>query len=625
MQKVKHFFKNNLTIVLSGIIVLCLVLFLFAINSSWPFGNKSCAMYDLSAQIVQQINLVRDIFEGKGTLFYSHRLGGGMSIFATLIYFVFSPFYIVLLIGGRSNTILTVNLVLLLYLMAVAISMAFCLKKLFPLVSNFFQIVLSLCYTFGAFILLNYSFIIWLNFMILLPIIFIAFKRMLTEKKYLLFSFLTFVFIISCYALGSTSQFLLLAIYYLYILICVDKSHRREHLVRLTVAMFIAIMLSSIILVPCYLESTATVRTGYQFNMFLDKNLATETNVRYVYYIIDFAISVLGILFIAFSNKKDKTNRFLSIVMAGLVIFSLIDISIMIVNFGLYASYSSRMCYIYSCLSIFACAKLLTDYKLKNVTETESLKQSNQQLTETNVNKKTKKLNFIMPIVWAVSLICLVAVVCNYFTSIKYIFYKFVINKVENLTIKLYFVIAICFVLQFIIAIILFKVKKISLKMIKISLSVMLIGQVIVNSSFVYFSAYNQDVYTSNAQIMKNVDDYDMVRQNIVNANLSYDTSSFAVFTSMLPEKNAKVMNNLGIENKMNSINITGGTLFSHSFLGLDYILFKGARNYPIFEYVDNIEFTDIDETNRNLHLYKYKYSTKPILISGCSLKLKIK
>lgn len=390
MNKMKTFLIKNRVILISSATVFLMLLVMFINSGNWPFGTNTVATYDLSAQVVPLSQLFKDFFQGKATLFYTNRLGGGFSILGSLIYFAMSPFFILLIVCPRIDAFYWINIVFVLYLISMSLSMSFAMNKLLPKLNDVFKIMFSICYAFCGYVILNYTFIVWLNFMILLPVMFVAFKRLVENGKYLCFSTLTFFYIVSCFGVGAMSQCLFLCIYFLFVMLCIEKNKRKEVLVRLTLAMFVAVSFSLLFIIPPMLESGNTLRGTNLFDEMLRKtsDLYLEEKIMFVF--LDVVSFVFTVLYFITCNKKDKFNLFLLITTLLVYFMLFTDIALMMFNFGVYYSYASRSSSLLTVLSVFIAGKFLND-KLNHEKKDENKFVKNQN-DENNINSKELQL-----------------------------------------------------------------------------------------------------------------------------------------------------------------------------------------------------------------------------------------
>lgn len=583
MQKIKKYIKNNLSIILSVSIVFFIFLFICIFNKMWPFGNKSFAVYDLSGQITQQFTHIYDVLQGKSSLFYTNRLGGGMSIFGTLVYFIMSPSYILMFIGGRANVEFSINLVVMAYFVLMAGSMSYMLKKIFPTLKQYLQIILSISYCFCGFVLQNYTFTTWLNFLVLGPFMVVAFKRLINEKKYLTFSLLTFFYIISCFGMGSITQLVLLGIYYLYIAICVDKENRKDCLVRLTVSVGVGVLFSSVVLIPAMFAMKLGTRAGGLFDFIFSSAVDKEIVNKLAYVLVEFAYSIFAIFFIIFSNKKDKFNKFLSIVLAGLIFILFVDVAMMLLCFGHNRSYPTRLTFMFSIFIVIAIAKLILDCSSKEETQRE--------------NKWANYTVFALMIIVSITFVVMLISKQDSFYSLSY---RMSVNAEIESDIQFFLPFFIIFAVMFVVLMLASKFKKLSAKLLRLGFAIILLSQTLVGVILFSERNYSVNYYINGYELLQVCDEYDRVSGFCKNGKIYAGANGIGVFSSMISKKNYEAFKYWGYHAKENTIYETGGTLFTDSFMGIKYY-FKKSKS--------NSRYLTLVKSNGS-YLYENKYAT---------------
>lgn len=595
MQKIKIWARKNIETLISCGVLFFVMLAIFMWKGFWPFGNKSFAIYDLSNQIVPLASLIIDFFQGKASLFYTNRLACGLNTFATMVYFIMSPLYLLLFLGGRSNMLYMVNLVIVAYLFCMVISINYMMKKLFK-IKSYLQIILSIAYCFCGYVLQNYTFTTWLNFLIVLPLMIVAFKRMIDTNKYMWFSILTCIYIVSCFGVGTTTHFVLLAVYYLYILLCVDKLRRKEVLTRLTVALLVGILFSSVILVPVGFSATLGSRSGQLFDYIFTTAVNRESEVKIMMILLEFSFTIFNLYYMLFSNKKDKFNIFLSIVLLGLLVIHFVDACLLLLNFGLNIGYNTRLGFMYSVATVVSVCKLITDFDKKEI----------EQSNNTQKSKFLKWTVFVLSIIVLALVVFIIAtkmgVLNNFSQRIAIFNYD---NDFGILPIFLWIV-----GVFFVFVCILFAFKKLDKKIMRFSLAMILCCQAIFGAVMFGCRNFTAERFTLQMQLTKDIDDYDKVKYSVNNMKLLFDTSATSGFTSMLPKKTWDTYKALGYSSKSNYVSNDGGTLFTDSIMGIKYYVTTSNQNSHSYTLLNSGEYVDDNGVTINNFLYKYNYST---------------
>lgn len=153
-----------------------LFLLILALNGIFPFGKLSLLISDMNSQYIDFMMEYRRILAGQGSLFYSWHAGMGMNFLAILAYYLASPFNFLLLLFPERNIIDAVTLLTGLKLACTAAAMSWYLNGTPRTDSKqrngrLLIIGFGLLYGFSGYTV-AYSFnIMWLDGVILLPLL----------------------------------------------------------------------------------------------------------------------------------------------------------------------------------------------------------------------------------------------------------------------------------------------------------------------------------------------------------------------------------------------------------------------------------------------------------------------
>ena len=227
-----------------------LLLALYALLGIAPFGEQTLLLADGKGQYLSFFALYQDIFAGRADPFYSFGklLGGPVS--GLYAYYLASPFNLLLLLFPKAQLALGVNWIILLKLSACGLTMGVYLKHTRGLRPS------SLLFT-TAYALCGYNTayawcVMWLDAVLLLPLVALGIERLWQEGKPLLYTLSLGLAIISCFYTG----YMLCVFSVLYLswrLICDTESLRRipwRRLLQFALASLLAGGLSAWMLLP---------------------------------------------------------------------------------------------------------------------------------------------------------------------------------------------------------------------------------------------------------------------------------------------------------------------------------------------------------------------------------------
>lgn len=195
--------KKNKTGLLIGsfLIPFAIVLVIWLILGVAPFGNNNLLASDLGSQYLPFLsNFKRFVEEGTLT-FYSFTNGIGDTIFPLSSYYLLSPFNILALFFSYEQLPQAIVWIITLKIACIGGSMFYYLKRTYTEVSGFtwiFSTAFSLC-GFVAAYSINFM---WLDILILLPLLALGLQKLWYEKRVTLYSIILFLSIFTNYYMG---------------------------------------------------------------------------------------------------------------------------------------------------------------------------------------------------------------------------------------------------------------------------------------------------------------------------------------------------------------------------------------------------------------------------------------
>lgn len=587
----EHFFRLKNYYIVSGIILIILLTLALALQI-FPFGNKTLATGDTLAQIVPFLGLIIDAMEGKSTLIFSNYIAGGANIVGYISYFIFSPFYLLVLPFGKENIVYSLNIAYFIQFICIGVVFLWFIRKYFKL-NDLCQIILALLYTFSPYVFSNYSWFSWLFLYMLLPIVVHQFLKMLKGSKIWGFALSVTAMIYNCYGVGLMGQILIFTLGTIFIFTVIkDKEKRKSSMVNMLISYAIAILLSLPFLSINAMQLLDSSRVG------LSSEIISKPLFKNIPYAINFIISdvislLLGIIYLCKCKKKNRFNQFLIITILLNAIPLLIDGIYLILSMGSYYGFGMRMGYLLSFFMVLILACYLKDFCRKH----------EQQKTVIHILHSEFPLLFLLTL-----LIVIIATILIYV----------IIKNMEktNPTTNAYLISIVGIPLLSSLIYLLLKKKNMSKKLFLACLLIIAITQSTSNSTLsLALNSGSIDNLEYLAKQSQNLDiDYDCRikdAQDIIVSNLHLLTgfSQFSGFASQINENSLNISSALGYytagafnsQVHENSSYTYGGTVLSDSFLAMDYVIYSEEVNYPWLEIVDTKTFIN----GSQIYLYK--------------------
>lgn len=195
-------------------LILCCFLISGLISIS---GNKCILVSDMYGQYYQFLMGIRRILlEGK-SLVFSWNLDMGIGLAGWIAYYVVSPFNLLLLLVPEAHLVAGITVVILLKIVSCAVTFTYACRRIFAC-EDISVVFMSLCYSLSSYLITYYFQIMWLDAVILLPLLVYFLKRMIDTGRWGAFTVcLAVSFITSYYMAYMTGIFLFTCFVFYYI------------------------------------------------------------------------------------------------------------------------------------------------------------------------------------------------------------------------------------------------------------------------------------------------------------------------------------------------------------------------------------------------------------------------
>ncbi len=238
---------------LAPALILCFAYFAFG---AYPFGNESVLVLDLNAQYVYFFGALRRILSGEASLIYSFSRALGGEFLGIFAYYLSSPLsWIIMLFPENMMT----EALLCLFTVKSGIcglTLAYYLDA-HKIGSRQSRIIFGILYALCGYGTIYQHNTMWIDCMFLLPLVALGIEKLISSRKYLLFTVSLAVAIFSNFYIGYM-MCIFCFIYFFYAYFCVsenecgEKAHFIKALLRMGVFSAIAIGLAACILLPTY-------------------------------------------------------------------------------------------------------------------------------------------------------------------------------------------------------------------------------------------------------------------------------------------------------------------------------------------------------------------------------------
>ncbi len=326
---------------LSFLIPIAILIMWLYTNNALSLKNNMIVVSDMYHQYMILLGQLKNLFSD-GFIFYSFSKALGGNMIGTVVYYLLSPINVITLFFNQSNMQYACVLIILIKIGLCGTTMFLFLKNTFKQLTLPVLLMFSTCYALMMFNVVYFFNIIWLDGIILAPLVLWGIDRIIDGKKPILYSIGLFLTILINYYIGYI-MCLFAVIYFLYKLLIKYKWNKDKQIIKKLITNFLLTsilsgLLAMIILIPMYIELKDSMRVvGNVFSTPLEINwdlikLFSEFFVgisrkkvllnpdSFLLYtgIITFILSI----FYFFNNKINKREKILSLIVLFIFISS---------------------------------------------------------------------------------------------------------------------------------------------------------------------------------------------------------------------------------------------------------------------------------------------------------------
>ena len=205
-KNIKRWAAENRFYILAFLIPFVTAVAAFIGQGMWPFGDRGISIIDSYHQYVPFFSELQYKWRHFDSLFYSWNGGLGMNFWAVIAYYLASPLNLLLLIFPKSLVMECFSLIYFIKIGLAGLSFAWFLRKRF---NNYglSVTVFGCCYALSSFVI-GYAWnIMWLDCIVLFPIVMLGIHRLMHEGRGWLY--------------GASLALCIFTNYYIAIMICI--------------------------------------------------------------------------------------------------------------------------------------------------------------------------------------------------------------------------------------------------------------------------------------------------------------------------------------------------------------------------------------------------------------------
>lgn len=225
----------------------------------YPFGDKTLIVTDLRDQYLIFVDYLKTILLGNNTLFYTFSGSLGESFLPLASYYLMSIFNLLTLPFKGDIMPLVMSIIILIKISLSSVSMLYFLdKKNGPKSINY---LFAISYGLMSYNMAFYFHIMWLDAIILLPLVALGIENIFTKKSSKLYIISLSLTIISNYYIGVIVC-LFSVMYFIYYYLTNNKNNLKKVLPKYVLASFLSGMIAMFILLPNILTLASSRATA---------------------------------------------------------------------------------------------------------------------------------------------------------------------------------------------------------------------------------------------------------------------------------------------------------------------------------------------------------------------------
>lgn len=305
--------KKILYIILSFIIPLSALITIFHIKGL--FTTNTILSGDMHAQYYPLYNYLKELLNGTSSIFYTFEKGLGGTMFGTFFYYLSSPLNLLIIFVNKIDIPNFITLLIILKISLCGPTMYIYMNNKFK-TNNLLLLALSICYSLMGFNINYFINIMWLDVVILTPLVLLGIDKIIENKSPVLYITTLFISICANYYM-SYMLCIFCIIYLIYEIIIRNKEKKeiKQIVKKFLITSILTGLICSFFLIPCILEMTNYGRTVKLSEIF---------TLDYNYFDI-FSKTYIGSLNINNSLNYSSMNLYCSIITLPLVYLYIIN------------------------------------------------------------------------------------------------------------------------------------------------------------------------------------------------------------------------------------------------------------------------------------------------------------
>lgn len=218
--------KDNRVYFLSFIIPILIMTILYIIKGIYPFGENCYLTSDMYHQYAPFYNELYNKLSSGGSLLYSWNIGMGVNFTALYAYYLSSPFNWLLIFTPKNHIIEAMSILIILKIALSSLAFSYYLSKHYQSKHTVIA-AFATFYSLSAYLAAFSWNIMWLDCIVLFPLILLGLERLIKENNGFLYSITLGLSIYTNYYISI--MICIFSVFYFIFLITTENSNKEKH------------------------------------------------------------------------------------------------------------------------------------------------------------------------------------------------------------------------------------------------------------------------------------------------------------------------------------------------------------------------------------------------------------
>ena len=212
----------------------------------YPFGTKSVLAWDLSSQYINYFYFLRrELPKGLSALFYTQSISFGAETYGLLSYYLSSPLNLIVFLFPIEKMLLAVEVLIAVKYVLASVFMCIYLKSTLKEMNSALLVMGALAYSFCGYMVAYQFNVMWLDGVVLLPLLTLGLDKLFRQGKKLLLFIALCLALLSNFYLGY--MLWIYAFFYTLIFFLVDRKDGKK---KVFINGCVTVLISVLVLLP---------------------------------------------------------------------------------------------------------------------------------------------------------------------------------------------------------------------------------------------------------------------------------------------------------------------------------------------------------------------------------------